>query len=68
MIRNIQALANDETRMRELVESSSNNSSTPALKQGLWHCSQLFNRKYTKPSDWKRLWIFTNNDNPSGER
>ncbi|CAE7509481.1 XRCC6, partial [Symbiodinium microadriaticum] len=38
------------------------------LKEALWLCTQSFNVKgsVVHPSDFKRVWIFTNDDNPNG--
>jgi ATP-dependent DNA helicase 2 subunit 1 len=35
------------------------------LKQALWFCSQSFATKDKKKAEYKRIWLFTNDDNPN---
>ena len=67
-IRQLQSLIEDPELLKSQVEphpSTLNNPSACPLKQALWTCSQSFGSNDYKKSDMKRIWIFTNDDNPN---
>src|SRR4051812_24355539 len=49
------------------MEDSKPAGSMVPLKEALWQCSHEFNAKGTsfKDQDFKRVWLFTNDDNPN---
>jgi len=67
-IRELQSLIEDPALLKRQVEphpQTLNNPSACPLKQALWTCSQSFGSNDYKKSDMKRIWIFTNDDNPN---
>jgi ATP-dependent DNA helicase 2 subunit 1 len=56
----------DDTREFELgIGSQATTKKFCPLKQALWYCSQSFATKDMKKTDFKRIWLFTNDDNPN---
>eukprot|EP01038_Epipyxis_sp_PR26KG_P011189 gene11189-15009_t len=70
-IRKLQSLIDDQAKFEDLIGSipvnANNQSRVCPLKQALWSCSQSFKTKDFQSKDSKRIWIFTNDDNPNNE-
>lgn len=67
-IRQLQALIDDIDEFHNKIGCQSDQQSCP-LKQAFWSCSQSFDSLKSAgsgKSDFKRIWIFTNDDNPMG--
>ncbi len=69
-IRQLQSLIEDPEELRRQVEphpQTLTHTSACPLKQALWTCSQSFGSNDYRKSDMKRIWIFTNDDNPNNQ-
>jgi hypothetical protein len=69
-IRQLQSLIDNPEELKELVEPHPQtlaNAHACPLKQALWTCSQAFGSNDYRKSDMKRIWIFTNDDNPNAQ-
>lgn len=70
-IRDLQLLIADMSKFERTIGSQRINHAGGAaavvcpIKQALWGCSQSFGIKGVKSDDYKRIWIFTNDDNPN---
>jgi ATP-dependent DNA helicase 2 subunit 1 len=67
-IRQLQNLIENPAELAQLVQphpQALHNPSACPLKQALWTCSQSFGSNDYRKSDMKRIWIFTNDDNPN---
>jgi ATP-dependent DNA helicase 2 subunit 1 len=65
-IRQLKDLIENFDSFVELIGSQPLDRRAVPLKQALWTCSQSFATKDLKKSDLKRIWLFTNDDNPNG--
>ena len=69
-IRQLQNLIENPEELSQLVQPHPQTATHPnacPLKQALWTCSQSFGSNDYKKSDMKRIWIFTNDDNPNAQ-
>lgn len=66
-IRLIQNLVEDLGEFERTIGSQSSLTPFCPLKQAFWACSQSFGTKDLKKTDFKRVWLFTNDDNPNGD-
>lgn len=64
-IRLLQAMIEDIGEFERLVGSQSPSNPLCPLKQALWRCKLAFGTKDLKKTDFKRVWIFTNDDYPN---
>lgn len=67
-IRQLQSLIENPAELKQQVQphpQTLTNASACPLKQALWTCSQSFGSNDYRKSDMKRIWIFTNDDNPN---
>ncbi len=64
-IRQLKSMVEDDGEFRKVVGSQNPAAQGCPLKQALWTCSQSFGTKDFKQTDFKRIWIFTNDDNPN---
>ncbi len=64
-IRNLKTLIDDVSEFERGVGSQPLTKKFCPLKQALWFCSQSFATKDMKKTDFKRIWLFTNDDNPN---
>jgi ATP-dependent DNA helicase 2 subunit 1 len=64
-IRQLKMMIEDEGEFHRTVGSQSADAKGVPLKQALWTCSQSFGTKDFKQTDFKRIWIFTNDDTPN---
>ncbi len=66
MIRKVKTILNNDISIFDgMIGSQSVEKRSCPLKQALWACSQMFSTKDLKKTDFKRIWIFTNDDNPN---
>jgi len=66
MIRKVKYLVNNDISVFDgMIGSQGIEKRSCPLKQALWACSQMFSTKDLKKIDFKRVWIFTNDDNPN---
>lgn len=65
-IRQLKDLIDNFESFVELIGSQPPEKKAVPLKQALWTCSQSFATKDLKRNDLKRIWLFTNDDNPNG--
>jgi ATP-dependent DNA helicase 2 subunit 1 len=61
-IRQLQRLVDSPAELRKLVTP---HPTACPLKQALWTCSQSFGAAAVRKKDMKRIWIFSNDDNPN---
>lgn len=64
-IRQLQMIINSPGEFDRLISHQSIEKKSCPLKQALWTCSQSFATKDLKKNDFKRIWLFTNDDNPN---
>lgn len=64
-IRQLLAIIQDIGEFHRLIGSQEADKRSCPLKQALWTCSQAFATKDLKKSDFKRIWLFTNDDHPN---
>eukprot|EP01039_Chlorochromonas_danica_P004691 gene4691-5138_t len=64
-IRQLLTLIEDVSSFKRMIGSQGAEKRSVPLKQALWTCSQAFGTKDSKRSDFKRIWLFTNDDNPN---
>lgn len=65
-IRQLKSLIEDFDSFVAQIGSQPRDKKAVPLKQALWTCSQSFATKDLKRTDLKRIWLFTNDDNPNG--
>jgi ATP-dependent DNA helicase 2 subunit 1 len=64
-IRKLKGFIEDIHEFDRLIGSQLLTKKFTPLKQAFWFCSQSFATKDMKRSDFKRIWLFTNDDNPN---
>ena len=67
-IRQLQSLIDNPAELAHTVQPHPQtlaNATACPIKQALWTCSQSFGANDYRKSDMKRIWIFTNDDNPN---
>lgn len=64
-IRQIQAFIDDMNSFERVIGSQPPDKAYCPLRQALWSCSQSFGSKELRKTDFKRIWIFTNDDIPN---
>lgn len=64
-IRLLQTMIEDVGEFERLVGCQSTSVALCPLKQALWRCKLSFGTKDLKKTDYKRVWIFTNDDMPN---
>jgi ATP-dependent DNA helicase 2 subunit 1 len=64
-IRQIQAFIDDMNSFERMIGSQPIDKQLCPLRQALWSCSQSFGSKELRKTDFKRIWIFTNDDSPN---
>jgi ATP-dependent DNA helicase 2 subunit 1 len=64
-IRQLSTLVDDLEVFHSTIGCQRNTTNYCPLKQALWSCSQSFASKDLKKTDFKRIWLFTNDDNPN---
>jgi hypothetical protein len=64
-IRLLSKFIEDKKEFDDLIGSQADDNGFCPLKQAFWSCSQSFASKELKKTDFKRIWIFTNDDCPN---
>jgi ATP-dependent DNA helicase 2 subunit 1 len=64
-IRKLKGFIEDMHEFDRMIGSQLPSKKFTPLKQALWCCSQSFATKDMKKSDFRRIWLFTNDDNPN---